>query len=223
MHSPRPPRNPSSQYIVAAGDRIAIVAGLAFLDGVAGGGFGPTELRGWIETHLVRPKRMIWAGDIQETGFGTIALHEGAVSLSELSNALRVQGLISMARKRVVIALRGLLGTPVDDRFLNAAIYSGRVQRAAQGQSASWAPQPKGSDTLSDIVLSLFAADILSHRETYERGLCVCDACGRVWFDPMTEERRTCPLGVSHYSSSGTSGSMPPPSMPPSTPRPPSR
>jgi hypothetical protein len=223
VHTSRPPRNPSSQYIAAAGDRIAIVAGLAFLDGVASGGFGPGELRGWIEMHLVRPKRMAWAGEIQEAGFGTITLHEGAVSLSALSNALRVQGLISMARKRVVIALRGLLGAPVDDRFLNAAIFSGRVQRSTQGQSASWAPQPKGSDTLSDIVLSLFAADILSHRETYERGLCVCDACGRVWFDPMTEERRACPLGVVHYSSSGTSGSMPPPSAPPSTPRPSSR
>ncbi len=220
MYTTRSSRNPSSQYIVAAGDRIAIVAGLSFLDGVASGGFGATELRGWFETHLVRPKRMTWSGEVHEPGFGIVRLVEGPSPLPALSATLKVQGLISMARKRVVLALRGLLAIPIDDRFLNAAIFTGRVQRETHGQSASWIPQPKGTDTLSDIALSLFAADILSHRETYERGLCVCDECGRVWFDPMTEERRTCPLGVAHYSAaSAPGGSNPPPSMPPSSPR----
>jgi hypothetical protein len=215
VHTIRPPRTPSSQYIVAAGDRIAIVAGLAFVEGVAHGGFGAAELQGWIETHLVRPKRMVWSGEIHEPGFGVIRLQHTGLGAPGVSEAIKLQGLISTARKRVVLALRGLMATPIDDRFLNAAIYSGRVKRETQGTSAGWVPQPKASDGLSDTVLSLFAADILSHRETYERGLCVCNACGRVWFDPMTEQRQSCPLGVPHHATesgeSAVSGSIAPP------------
>ncbi|MFO0757013.1 MAG: hypothetical protein U0359_11000 [Byssovorax sp.] len=217
MPTSHPPRTPSSQYIVAAGDRIAIVAGLAFLDGVGNGSFGATELRGWFETHLVRTKRMAWSGDLHESGFGTMALPAGTGSSASFSESFKLHGLISMARKRVVLALRGLIAVPMDDRFLNAAIFNNRVKRETVGQSSSWSPQPKPTDNLSDIVLCLFAADILSHRETYERGLCVCETCGRVWFDPTTRERRTCPHGVTHYNVSA-SGSMPPPSMgPPSS------
>ena len=211
MYTSRPHRSPSSQFLVAAGDRIAIVAGLAFLDGVASGVFGANELRGWIETHLVRARRMTWTGEVHEIGFRALNLTQSPSSPPGLASAPQLPGLISVARKRVILALRGLLGTPLDDRFLNAAIYGNRVKRDATATGGGWIPGPSSTDALSDIVLSLFAADILSHRDTYERGLCICDACGRVWFDPTAQSRQTCAPGTPHYVTV-TGGSLPPPS-----------
>ena len=60
-------------------------------------------------------------------------------------------------------------------------------------------------------VLSLFAVDMLMHRDFHERSLCVCDACGRVSFNPGTTTRTGCP----EHPSGGTppNGLVRPPSQ----------
>ena len=42
---------------------------------------------------------------------------------------------------------------------------------------------------MSDIVLSLFAVDVLAYREFHEQNLCVCDVCGRISYNPRQTSR----------------------------------
>ena len=95
---------------------------------------------------------------------------------------------MAMTRWRVIVTLRGLLASPADDRFLQAAIFAGRVRRP----QSEWLAEPRDTDALSDIVLSLFAIDVLSHREFHEQNLCVCDVCGRISYNPKATSRAGC-------------------------------
>lgn len=101
------------------------------------------------------------------------------------------------ARARVVGSLRGLIAQPSDNRFLNTAIFTGHVRRARTEGSTAWAPQPRAEDTLGELVLGLFAADVLNRREHYATHLCVCERCGRVRFDDDPRVRHVCPR---HFS-----------------------
>jgi hypothetical protein len=60
---------------------------------------------------------------------------------------------------------------------VRAAVARKRVHRE---ESKRWVPRPVADDPLSDIVLSLFAADILEHPGEYPRSLRICDACDHV-------------------------------------------
>ncbi|APR79029.1 Hypothetical protein A7982_04376 [Minicystis rosea] len=60
-------------------------------------------------------------------------------------------------------------------------------------------------DALSDLILGLFAVDVLSYREFHEQNLCICDVCGRVSYNPATTTRSGC---SEHVPASG------PPSAP---------
>jgi hypothetical protein len=93
-----------------------------------------------------------------------------------------------MARWQVILTLRGLLSTPADDRFLHAAIFSQRVKRVA----GTWRASVGDRDSMSDIVLSLFAVDVLAYREFHEQNLCVCDVCGRISYNPRATSRGGC-------------------------------
>jgi hypothetical protein len=86
------------------------------------------------------------------------------------------------------MTLRGLISTPCDDRFLNAAIFAGRVRR----EGGRWRLAMRDRDTLTDVVLGLFAVDVLEHRELHQQTLCVCDTCGRISYDPATTTRSGC-------------------------------
>jgi hypothetical protein len=103
-----------------------------------------------------------------------------------------VQKVLDLARTRAVVALRGLLARPVDDRFLAAAIFTGRVRRRMIAGQNRWVARPEPTAPLSAIVLSLFAVDILTNRELYDRELCVCDTCGRMSFSLDPTMRRAC-------------------------------
>ena len=96
--------------------------------------------------------------------------------------------LLAMARWQVILTLRGLLSTPADDRFLHAAIFSQRVQRVA----GMWRASVGDRDSMSDVVLSLFAVDVLAYREFHEQNLCVCDVCGRISYNPRQTSRSGC-------------------------------
>ena len=100
--------------------------------------------------------------------------------------------MLAAARARILSALRGLRALPPDDRFLSAAIFSGRVRRQSAAARSEWAARPELTAPLSAMVLSLFAVDILTHREQYDRELCLCEVCGRLWFDPEAEMRTRC-------------------------------
>jgi len=175
-------------------DRSSLVAALSFVDGVAAG-WGEAELVAWIERHLVEPKRMAQPVAVTDAVVGTILLRNDPHSSrggARLTRAEELPNLLEMARSRTVQTLRAFIATPSDDRFLQAAIFAERVRRETHGKQGTWIAQPKPADLLSNIVLSLFAADILNHREFYEAKLCVCELCGRVSFTPDTTTRNGC-------------------------------
>ena len=112
--------------------------------------------------------------------------------LPEIPPTDETAAILVRTRARVVGHLRGLLQSPVDDRFLSAAIFAGRVRRVVVGDTMQWVPRPRSHDILSDIVTSLFVSDILGRREFYAQNLCICDTCGRVRFDPEPPQRTKC-------------------------------
>jgi hypothetical protein len=165
-----------------ATDRGALVAGVAFVEGV-GAGWGRAELSAWIEEHLVAPGRMLRPATMSEAIVGAIALDPATSATGpRVATLAELPKLLAVARSRVVVALRAFVATPPDDRFLKAALFAGRVERVRVGNNNVWLARPREQDHLGDVVLSLFAADVLMQREFHEQNLCVCEVCGRVSF-----------------------------------------
>jgi hypothetical protein len=158
--------------------RYPLVAALTFLEGVASGDLGHEGLILWIERYLVGTGWMPWPGRVHERLAGSVTLGDRAISDAE------VRVMLLAARARIISVLRGFVARPSDERFLHAAIHGGRVQRDSRGMMTGWVPRPHIADRLSDVVLALFAADILGQREGYERSLQICERCDRVTFDP---------------------------------------
>lgn len=185
-------------YLGGAGERRALLAGIAFLDVTESGRIDLAGLGQWLDEHVVALGAMPRLSVVLEPPAGTVALRPGVGALAQAEADL--PRLITMARLRVVDALRGLIASPSDDRFLRASIFLGRVRR----DGGHWVARPEPTAPLSGIVLSLFAVAILSDRSFYDRQMCVCDTCGRVSFDPAPSARRACALhsprvsGVSH-------------------------
>ncbi len=179
--------------------RPLLAAGLAFVDAATADALHARELVAWFSRWLVDPGTMPAPASVHEPGAGMVSLAAVAESRSAsgvLAEALetRLGRIVATARVRVGVTLGGLLTTPVDDRFLAAAIFAGRVQRTSGDQGSGWRATPKGTERLSDVVLSLFAADALANREEYEACLCVCGVCSRVAFRPGEVDRTRCPL-----------------------------
>jgi hypothetical protein len=182
---------PPAIALLSARSRHALVAALKFLDGAALRTLDVSSLDAWLQRYLVGTGWMPWPGQVSERMAGRLALMPGERATPEIT--ARCESIVHEARAQVVLALRSFIGPESDDRFLAAAIFRGRVQRDSRGMMAAWVPQPHIEDPLSEIVLSLFAADILGNRESYERALGVCRACGRVSFDPSGLEKPRCP------------------------------
>jgi hypothetical protein len=165
----------------------ALLAGVTFLDVSASRSFGLRGLGLWFEEHVVATGCMAACPAVVfESPVGSVDLYpwKGA-SMTVNAEASRI---IAAARARVVAALRGIIATPSEDRFLRGAIFLGSTRR----QGSRWVARPAANALLSDVVLSLFAAAILSDRSAYERELCVCSACGRVSFDARPQMRTGC-------------------------------
>ena len=178
--------------------RSAIAAGLAFLDASAAPAWGVRGLREWFAQHLVEPGYMRLPSLVTEPSAGSVILHgSGTESLTSQANLPRVLG---AARIRIISALRGLNASPTDDRFLAAAIFAGRVRRRRVHSESRWVAQPEPTAPLSGIVLSLFAVDVLSHREEYDNHLSVCDVCNRITFQESALRRKSCPDHLPHES-----------------------
>jgi hypothetical protein len=175
----------------AARPRRALIAGLAFLEGSADPGWSARGVRDWFDQHLVEPGHMRAPAAITEPGAGRASLLES--DADPLTSSSIVPRLVAGARLRTITALRGLNASPTDDRFLSAAIFAGRVQRLRGRSESYWVPQPEPTAPLSGIVLSLFAVDVLSHRDEYEKRLSVCDICDRITFQDGALRRTSCP------------------------------
>ena len=173
-----------------------LLGGLAFLDG-SGAGWGCWELAGWLEDHLVGPGRLPrLPSQVHEAELGSIAI-DPRWSEVRRSGGLGIEHLprlLEAARTRILETLGRFLPPTGDDGFLHAAIFGRRVVRAPTSAGSTWVPTVRESDGLSDIVLALFAADVLAHREFHDANLCVCRTCGTVTFEPPAREdhRATC-------------------------------
>lgn len=180
------PTLPSAASLVASDhDRRALLAALTFV------GKPPRSaaaLAIWFERHLVAAARMQRPAYVTEGFSKQVAL---GPQVPAASDASEIEQLVDAARLRVLASLRAFMPPAADDRFLAAAIDSGRVRSA--GGPGPWEPCPREEDLLSDIVLSLFAADILNFREFHDAYLCVCKTCFRIDFDPSQSGRTGCP------------------------------
>jgi hypothetical protein len=173
--------------------RRALLGGVAFVEGTAAG-WGCWELTGWFEDHLVKRGYMARAPQfVSEPPIGLVTLDPRASASQDpaVMGIDRLPAVLSAARARVVETLRAILPPARDVRFAAAALEAGRVKAIVEDGRAAVTPSPDESDRLSDIALSLFAADMLDFREFYETELCVCSTCGRVSFEP-TKGRTGC-------------------------------
>ncbi len=174
-------------------NRDALAGGLAFLDGSARPGWGVDDLCQWFADHLVTPGYMMTPLVVTETGAGTLPLYGHTPASSR-----ELRTILVAARSRVLTTLRGLVASPVDDRFLAEGIFAGRLWRQRVGGASRWVPRPESTTPLSGVVLSLFAVDVLSHRELYAQLLSVCDVCERVTF--LEGSHRICAEHLPHRS-----------------------
>lgn len=169
-------------------DRLALLAGLMFVEG-ATSSWGVRDLTEWFVTYGAAMGRTAPPQAVTDAVVGTIALVPGTkITGEKVARIDALPKLLAMSRWRVVVTLRGLLSQPADDRFLQAAIFAERVRR----EKSAWVAQPRDNDLLSDIVLSLFAVDILTQRSFHEQNMCVCDVCGRISYNPASTTRSGC-------------------------------
>lgn len=186
MSSTSIPTLPALLSLSSAGhDRRALLAALLFVDRPPR---SPAALVSWFDKHLVAPGRMTRPTSVTE-GFSQ-PIELGAASASDTEESSELSAVVEAARHRVLVVLRAFMPPTSDERFLAAAIDEGRVRRSGDTR---WEPCPGEWDLLSDIVLSLFAADILSYREFHDAYLCVCKTCLRIDFDPSRSGRTGCP------------------------------
>ncbi|WP_438017349.1 hypothetical protein WMF18_42400 [Sorangium sp. So ce315] len=146
----------------------------------------PHELAAWLLEHVVAPGWMRAPRALREPGVETL-------ELSGLDDRHReVAALTARARERVALALLDFVAPNPDGDFLRAALYGARVRWSVVDGRSTWLPAPRELDRLSDVVLSLFAAEILSDAELYRSHMTVCAGCGRVAF---TQEARPLSAG----------------------------
>jgi hypothetical protein len=167
-------------------ERPPLIAAKVFLDATLTREWTNLSLHDWFDRHLVAAGWMALPHSVSEPGAGSVPLHGAGAKERDPQLTL----LLDTARAAVVTTLRGLLASPVDDSFLAAVIYAGRVRRKRLTWGTEWTPHPEPTAPLSAVVLSLLAADILAHRDFYEEQLAICDVCARVVFEEGAAERR---------------------------------
>jgi hypothetical protein len=183
--------SPMRSFVSSTTSRPELLAGLAFLEGSRNHHWGIDGLRDWFDEHLVKTGAMMSPVVVTELSAGTVALHgSSSHGLASQSNLPRI---LIAARIRVLSGLRGLLATPIDDRFLTGAIFTGRVRRLRTAGATRWVVRPEPTATLSGTVLGMFAVDVLSNREVYDRSFTLCEVCDRVTFQQSPRTRTSCP------------------------------
>jgi hypothetical protein len=174
-------------HVTSGREPSALLAGVTFLDLSASRAFGLRGLGLWFEEHVVATGCMAACPTaVFEPPIGRVNLYPWNGRI--VTAGIDVACVIGHARARVVSALRGLIATPSEDRFLRGAIFIGSARRLG----SRWVARPAQDALLSGVVLSLFAVAILSDRGVYERELCVCNVCGRVSFNAQPDMRTAC-------------------------------
>jgi hypothetical protein len=179
---------PGSRVVV----RPAFSAAISFMRITAREDVSVHDLHAWVVERLVDPGLMPMPSALYEPGVGTVPLQDGSSDAWVAARQARAVRIAATARTRVSASLFGLIQIPADDRFLSAAIYGGRVARVSVDRDSGWRPSLVGNERLSDIVLALFAADVLQNRDDYDQQLCVCEICGHLSFDREAETRTRC-------------------------------
>lgn len=185
-------------------------AALAFVEGTRSS-WRAADLVAWCRTHL------LGAGYLTPWNptSGRLLVTEGSARLEipTTSPGAATMGLdipstkwmLTTAREKVLAGLGQLLAVPADDRFVRAAVYTGRARRVTEGRTAMWRPVLGEGELLSNWVLALFAADALSHREVYDELLGICEVCGAVSLR-LAPQRRRC---TQHAAVTRSSGKLP--------------
>jgi hypothetical protein len=173
--------------------RINLFTALMFIDAP------PTNapaLLAWFSAYPVLPGDMLRPTQVTETLCSAVALDPEAEPTT--GSPARVEALVATAHARVLRALSELIAPERNDRFISSLVAAGRVRHNAALQT--WEAHPDERDPLSDIVLTLLAADILSNRAFYDAYLCVCKTCFQVSFEPTRTGRTGCvehrPTGI---------------------------
>lgn len=169
--------------------RRAVAATLSLLDDIAHRRLDWLGLCAWIDAQLVVP------GYLAELTIVRERTEERSVRFpvpGAVPDEKQLQWMLTVARRLVVDRLRRLAGPDADDHFLLAAIHLGRVLRISEGHETAWVPRLGAGDTLSDWVISYVAADVLTHREEYERDLEVCGRCGQLRLRSLSATEHQC-------------------------------
>jgi hypothetical protein len=180
------PTLPSFPAVGELAGRTELLAGLTFIEGATG--WAALDVSDWFTTYARALGREAPPLSVMDLVVGTASLSLTAPPSSRPGRPNQLSRLLAMARWQVILTLRGLLTTPGDDRFLHAAIFANRVRR----EGGAWHVEARDDQALSDVVLGLFAVDVLTHREFHEQNLCVCDVCGRVSYNPRVTTRAGC-------------------------------
>jgi len=173
---------------------------LSFLDGGLEG-WGVHQLVTWTDQCLIRPGRLMTQSPfprltIREPGVGELSYGKPDTHAdpARFLPQARCSELIRVARAKVLGVVAGLIRNPPDDRFVQGALYDGRVARVrGPDGNRGWDVMLTEQHALSDQVLALLAADLLCHRSEYEQDLVLCSTCEKVDFWPERLSRRGCP------------------------------
>ncbi|UQA63062.1 hypothetical protein [Polyangium aurulentum] len=163
--------------------REALVAGLAFVEGALAGSFDRDGLCAWFD-ELLRTFDAETPASVRETDTESAPLRLPPRRDHHAAEGMLAQ-VVEAARAKVVNTLRGLQGVAPCEDFVAEAVGAGRVQQRETWPEGrmTWVPVIDSRQSLSTVVLSLFAADYLNHIEQYARDFRVCPDCGRPSFD----------------------------------------
>jgi hypothetical protein len=172
------------------GDRRALLGALFLLEASTTWSMTVSDLVVWFDEYLVIPGFMRRPARVYEHGTLHVYLERSVIRPSQ---EVTLRNMLNVTRKEVCAVLEGFVEVPHDDRFLTFFVATTRVSMSQSGIKSYWRPQPRHTDRLSDIVLSLLAADILSNRRLYEDRLSVCNECGRLSFRQNQAQNQICP------------------------------
>lgn len=172
------------------GDRQALIGALELMESSANDSMNVLDFIAWCDEYLVKPGYMRSPTRVFESGVGTVYL--GASMAHHPGQDAMLRRILVVVRQKVSALLRGLLNDPPDERFLSFLVATGRVYSTEFKQQRSWRIRARPDDRLRDIVMSLFASDILSNRHVYDERLSVCNECGRISFRIERKTRERC-------------------------------
>lgn len=174
------------------GDRQALIGALELLECAANNSMNVLDFISWFDEYLVKPGYMSRPTRAFECGVGTVYL--GTSMAKYQGQDATLHRILVAVRQKVSAILSGLLCDPPDERFLTFLLATGRVYNIELKHQRVWRVRGRPDDRLRDIVMSLFASDILANRRIYDQRLSVCNECGRISFRIEKKNRERCAL-----------------------------